>query len=237
MVARSTHNVPYSYQPPYGAALVADTVAPPHSTVALSPPRPLVVCASPTTVPMPMAYGQVRAGPFAGAVVPSPRHYAGAPATYTARGAPRVGAPAGPWSGVCPLGSATEGPAPISSPFFGASAGAGAAADTATAKETMAPMPSVGATITMTSPSTNLPLDLMRTLAKVDPSEQKQLLGEAIYPQIAETQPDLAGKLTGMLLEMSVSDLVVLAQNRDSLDAKVEEGLYVLREHAQLDDD
>src|SRR5690606_20477479 len=46
------------------------------------------------------------------------------------------------------------------------------------------------------------PIDI-QALQAAPPMQQKQLIGEAIYPKIAATQPDLAGKITGMLLEMS----------------------------------
>ena len=41
----------------------------------------------------------------------------------------------------------------------------------------------------------------LEALAAAPPNQQKQLLGEAIYPKIQVLQPDLAGKITGMLLE------------------------------------
>lgn len=42
------------------------------------------------------------------------------------------------------------------------------------------------------------------------PPAQKQLLGEALFPKIANLQPKLAGKITGMLLEMDNSELLQL---------------------------
>ena len=41
-------------------------------------------------------------------------------------------------------------------------------------------------------------------------AQQKQMLGEAIYPKIQSMQPELAGKITGMLLEMDPPELVAL---------------------------
>lgn len=46
--------------------------------------------------------------------------------------------------------------------------------------------------------------------AAVDARQQKQILGELIFPKIAQQQPELAGKITGMLLEMDNSELVNL---------------------------
>ena len=42
-------------------------------------------------------------------------------------------------------------------------------------------------------------------LAAADPDQQKQMLGERLFPLVSRQQPELAGKITGMLLEVSPS--------------------------------
>lgn len=44
------------------------------------------------------------------------------------------------------------------------------------------------------------------------------------------SQPELAGKITGMLLEMDNSELLHLLDNPDALNAKVGEAMIVLQE-------
>jgi len=68
-------------------------------------------------------------------------------------------------------------------------------------------------------------------LAKASPAEQKQMLGEALYPQIAEKQPEKAGKITGMLLECDNSELLYLVEDPVALSAKIQEALTVLEEY------
>lgn len=68
-------------------------------------------------------------------------------------------------------------------------------------------------------------------LANASPEEQKQMLGEAIYPKIAASQPQLAGKLTGMILELPVGELLHLLEDDEALTGKVDEALNVLREY------
>ena len=57
------------------------------------------------------------------------------------------------------------------------------------------------------------------------------MLGEAIYPKIAASEPQLAGKLTGMILELPVPELLNLVEDDEALASKVDEALTVLREY------
>ena len=51
---------------------------------------------------------------------------------------------------------------------------------------------------------------MLESLSTMTQAQQKQTLGEAIYPKIQTMQPELAGKITGMLLEMDPPELVAL---------------------------
>ena len=70
-------------------------------------------------------------------------------------------------------------------------------------------------------------------LAEASPAQQKQMLGERLYLHIQEKQPELAGKITGMLLDMDNVELLHLLESGDALAAKVDEALVVLREHEE----
>ena len=50
----------------------------------------------------------------------------------------------------------------------------------------------------------------LSNLSQAPAHQQKQMLGEAIYPKIQSQQPELAGKITGMLLEMDNAELLSL---------------------------
>eukprot|EP01118_Nematostelium_gracile_P011890 TRINITY_DN428_c0_g1_i1.p1 TRINITY_DN428_c0_g1~~TRINITY_DN428_c0_g1_i1.p1 ORF type:complete len:558 (+),score=184.08 TRINITY_DN428_c0_g1_i1:214-1887(+) len=70
-------------------------------------------------------------------------------------------------------------------------------------------------------------------LSTMAPEDQKRLCGERLYPLIAKTQPALAGKITGMILESSYVDhLVHLIDDSVALDEKVNEALAVLKDHS-----
>lgn len=64
-------------------------------------------------------------------------------------------------------------------------------------------------------------------LATAPPQEQKQMLGERLFPLISTMFPDLAGKITGMLLEIDNSELLHMLESQESLEAKVSRILFV----------
>jgi len=68
-------------------------------------------------------------------------------------------------------------------------------------------------------------------LAAAQPQEQKQMLGERLYPLIATMHPEWAGKITGMLLEIDNAELLHMLDSRESLKAKVDEAVVVLQAH------
>merc|ERR1719265_573710 len=65
-------------------------------------------------------------------------------------------------------------------------------------------------------------------LASAPPSVQKQMLGEKLFPAIQRFQPELAGKITGMMLEMDNSELLILLESEVQLRNKVDEAMRVL---------
>ncbi|KAI8967589.1 hypothetical protein BDF20DRAFT_900199 [Mycotypha africana] len=68
-------------------------------------------------------------------------------------------------------------------------------------------------------------------LAAAPPEAQKQMLGERLYPLITAQQPEYAGKITGMLLEMDNSELLNLLEDNKALDSKINEAMEVLKAH------
>jgi polyadenylate-binding protein len=66
-------------------------------------------------------------------------------------------------------------------------------------------------------------------LAHAQPQEQKQMLGERIFPMVQSMYPDEAGKVTGMLLEMDNSELLMMMDDNALLQSKVAEAVSVLR--------
>ncbi|UKK00708.2 polyadenylate-binding protein [Theileria orientalis] len=63
-----------------------------------------------------------------------------------------------------------------------------------------------------------------------DVAIQKQMIGERLFPIIARDNPDLAGKITGMMLEIDNQELLQLLDDNDQLKAKIDEAIRVLKQ-------
>uniref|UniRef100_A0A7N8XC71 Polyadenylate-binding protein n=1 Tax=Mastacembelus armatus TaxID=205130 RepID=A0A7N8XC71_9TELE len=59
-------------------------------------------------------------------------------------------------------------------------------------------------------------------LAAAPPQEQKQMLGERLFPLIQAMHANLAGKITGMLLEIDNSELLHMLESHESLRSKTD---------------
>ncbi|KAI0987192.1 hypothetical protein GJ496_009124 [Pomphorhynchus laevis] len=65
-------------------------------------------------------------------------------------------------------------------------------------------------------------------------SEQVNLLGEHLFPYIEMFNKPMAGRLTGMLLEINLSELLSLIKNPDELNSKIHEAIHVLKAHHDI---
>ena len=70
-------------------------------------------------------------------------------------------------------------------------------------------------------------------VAAADPERQKQILGDAVYPLVFERFPQLAGKLTGILLQMDNAELLHLLEDQANLHQELDKANEVLRQHMQ----
>ncbi|XP_072562057.1 E3 ubiquitin-protein ligase UBR5 isoform X7 [Paramormyrops kingsleyae] len=61
----------------------------------------------------------------------------------------------------------------------------------------------------------------------------RQALGERLYPRVHAMQPAFASKITGMLLELSPAQLLLLLASEDSLRARVEEAMELIIAHGR----
>ena len=59
-------------------------------------------------------------------------------------------------------------------------------------------------------------------------------IGETIYVKIHENDKEKAGKITGILLQIGLEELIPLLESEELLDAKIEEAYEVLREDEEI---
>ncbi|CEP14029.1 hypothetical protein [Parasitella parasitica] len=81
-------------------------------------------------------------------------------------------------------------------------------------------------------PNAQKPSLTASSLAAAAPEVQKQMLGERLYPLIEKQEPENAGKITGMLLEMDNDELLRLVGDEQSLQQRVQEAKNVLKQHS-----
>lgn len=58
-------------------------------------------------------------------------------------------------------------------------------------------------------------------LAQLSEEDQKRALGERLFPLVYEMHPELARKLTGMLLCVDIAEVIHLLESQEALRAKV----------------
>jgi polyadenylate-binding protein len=169
--------------------------------------------------------GQPQGGaPFPGQQVPA----GGVPANYVVPMAQRGGSAQrggrGGHQGPAPQRGGRQG-----QPARGAAASQQPAAPVqANGAAAAAPQPASGA-----APQGEVAI-LMQQIQQFPLEQQKMFVGERLYPLIHKREPQLAGKITGMLLESSfVDELVHLLENEEARTAKIEEAKSVLDAAAQ----
>ncbi|KAG7698891.1 hypothetical protein KL930_002322 [Ogataea haglerorum] len=76
---------------------------------------------------------------------------------------------------------------------------------------------------------------LAQVLPQFPPEQQKRMLGEELYPLIVATgkaqDPEAAGKITGMMLEMDNQQILALLEDRDLFNSQFEEALSAYEEY------
>ncbi|KXS21538.1 polyadenylate binding protein [Gonapodya prolifera JEL478] len=182
------------------------------------PPRPAGRGGAPLQTPTMIGPGGIPVPVGAGPLPPRPQGMPGAPL-------PGVMMPQGLPGG--PGGPNVPGPRP--------SVGRGAYKYTPQARNAPGgPIPLGPNGLPMTGPMGNGPARPAlnaSSLASLPFEQQKRTLGEALYPLIQQQNPEFAGKVTGMLLEMDNTELLHLLETPDELNAKVAEAVTVLQEH------
>merc|ERR1712212_1421632 len=167
------------------------------------------------TMPQPQRFftrAQIRAQPRWAAQASMPRP--GQPQMAMQAGMPR-----GPRPGPRPVASQVRPAQPMGQPMMMARPGMPAVPGMGGPRQAQ----SFKYTPTARNPPAQVVGQMMPAGAAPPPQEQKQMLGERLFPLIQRMYPDLAGKITGMLLEIDNSDLVHMLEDQNSLKGKVEE--------------
>lgn len=71
------------------------------------------------------------------------------------------------------------------------------------------------------------------TLAAASPEQQKQILGNALFPIVSRSNAELAPRITGMLLEMDNGEILHLFESPEALQSKITEAVELIAKHSQ----
>ncbi|KAI4466430.1 e3 ubiquitin-protein ligase ubr5 [Holotrichia oblita] len=63
-------------------------------------------------------------------------------------------------------------------------------------------------------------------------NSHQQQLGDRLYPKVYNLHPTFAGRITGMLLELTPAQLLLLLASEDSLRSKVENAVEMIPAHS-----
>lgn len=85
---------------------------------------------------------------------------------------------------------------------------------------------------TMPKTSTQQALNLSE-LSQMSLEDQKNTLGEKLYSRIMNSHPAQAAKITGMLLEMEIAEILNVLEDNHSLTSKIDEAIAVLKAHEE----
>jgi len=72
--------------------------------------------------------------------------------------------------------------------------------------------------------------DFVKELAAMPEEKRKHHIGERLFPLVFAAQPEIAPKITGMLLEMENAEIIELLDSPAALQKKITEALEVLKE-------
>jgi len=83
-------------------------------------------------------------------------------------------------------------------------------------------------------PQTQVPLGVnhpltIQELAAAPEEQQKKMIGDRLFPLISARESTHAAKITGMLLDMDLGELLHLLESPDALNEKIQEALDVLK--------
>lgn len=83
------------------------------------------------------------------------------------------------------------------------------------------------------APKAELQPDFAGQMASMQPEQRKLAFGEQLFPRVHASHPELAPKITGMLLEMEDAEIMELLDSEEALSKKIDEALTVLEESTE----